>query len=562
VDRPPKQEQRLAWILLASAMAVAVAFLFWLQRGLAFDGDSFNWILLSEPTSAEGLITPYGGHLILTPFLTFKAVLELAGASYTAMGVVQVALLLLLSGLVYEYGRRRLSPLLALPPAILILFLGSASSVLMQPMIGIQFLCALVPGVAGLLALERSDTRGDVAACVLFSLATVGFEMGLAFVAGGAVGIALRDDRWRRAWIVAIPFVIYGVWRVWAAKYGGSGIQLSNVFWIPAYAADSLGVVGASLFGLFIWPGSGQLTYMKLVGFDVPHLGSGLLILMVEIVAVALVIRRLLKRGPIPATFWVALAVLVSLWIEQGLALGPGRTPGEVRYVFADTVAFLLVALECAQGIRVTRRAVFAAALLTVVAIAGNQFRFQDGRDILVEYSTGAKAAFAAIELDGSHMDPGFNPATEAPEAFVPGRETYIGPALLATLNAHFGRFGYSLPELLAQSEGIRRTADLVAAKGMGLEAVPSGNGVGNCGSLVERRAVKLPPGGAVLVAQNRSPLRLRRFGGNYAVDLGVLQPKTATIIRVPKDAAKIAWHAYAPDAGRLSACPLNRPRG
>ena len=537
-------------------MAVAVAFLFWLQRGLAFDGDSFNWILLSEPTSAEGLITPYGGHLILTPFLTFKAVLELAGSSYTAMGVVQVALLLLLSGLIYEYGRRRLSPLLALPPAILILFLGSASSVLMQPMIGIQFLCALVPGVAGLLALERSDIRGDVAACVFFSLATVGFEMGLAFVAGGAVGIALRNDRWRRAWIVAIPFLIYGAWRVWAAKYGGSGIQLANLPWIPAYAADSLGVVGSSIFGLFIWPGSGQLTYIKLVGFDFAHVGSGLVILMVEILAVALVVRRLIRRGPIPATFWVALAVLVSLWIEQGLALGPNRTPGEVRYVFADTVAFLLVLLECARGIRVTRRALIAAALLTVVAIAGNLFRFQDGRDILVEYSTGAKAAFAAIELDGSHMEPGFNPATEAPGAFVPGRETFIGPALLATLNANFGRFGYTVPELLAQSEEIRRTADIVAAVGMKLEAVPGEDAAHDCGPLAQRRAVKLPPGGAVLSAEHRSPLLLRRFGSNYAVDLGELQPGVATVVRIPGDSAKVAWHAYAPNAGRLSACP------
>lgn len=551
-----RKPELIGWILLGGAMVVAVAFLFWLQRGLAFDGDSFNWILLSQNGTAEGLITPYGGHLIFTPMLIYRAVLELVGSSYTAMGVVQVGLLLVLSGLVYEYGRRRLGPLLALPAAIIILFLGSSSSVLMQPMIGIQFLCALVPGVAGLLALERSDVRGDVAACVLFSLAAVGFEMGLAFVVGGAVGIALRNDRWRRAWIVAIPFLIYGAWRIWAAKYGGSGIQLANVPWIPAYAADSLGVIGASIFGLFIWPGSGQLTYLKLVGFDFAHVGSGLVILMVEIVAVVLVIRRLIRRGPIPATFWVALAVLVSLWIEQGLALGPSRTPGEVRYVFADTVAFLLVALECARGIRVSRRALIAAAVLTVVAIFGNLFRFQDGRDILVEYSTGAKAAFTAIELDGTHMEPGFNPATEAPAAFVPGRESFLGPSLLATLNANYGRFGYSVPELLAQSEEIRRTADIVAAVGMKLEAVPSRDGNRDCGPLVERRSVKLPPGGTVLTAKHESPLLLRRFGSNYAVDLGDLQPKVATVVRIPKDSAKIAWHAYAPNAGRLSACP------
>jgi hypothetical protein len=550
-----RKPESIGWILLGGAMVIATAFLFWLQRGLTFDGDSFNWILLSQHGSAEDLITPYGGHLILTPFLLYRAVLELAGSSYTAMGVVQVGLLLLLSGLVYEYGRRRVGPLLALPAAILILFLGSSSSVLMQPMVGIQFLCALVPGVAGLLALERTDVRGDIAACVFFSLAALGFEMGLAFVVGGAVAIALRDDRWRRAWIVVIPLLIYGAWRVWAAKYGGSGVQLANAPWIPAYASDSLGVVGTSIFGLFIWPGSGQLTYLKLVGFDFPHVGSGLVILAAEILVVGLVIRRLIRRGPIPATFWVALAILVTLWIEQGLALGPGRTPGEVRYVFADTVAFLLVALECARGIRVTRRALVVAALLTVVAIFGNLFRFKDGRDILLEYSTGSKASFTALELDGAHMNPSFNPATEAPGAFVPGRESFLGPALLATLNASYGRFGYTVPELLAQSEQIRQTADVVAAAGMKLEAMAGGNAASGCGAPVGKRSLKLPAGGAVLTAEHGSPLLLRRFGSSYAVDLGELRPNVATVVRIPEDSAGVAWHAYVPTAGRLSVC-------
>lgn len=538
-------------------MAVAVAFLFWLQRDLAFDGDSFNWILLSAHGSAEALITPYGGHLILTPLLAFRAVLELAGSSYTAMGVVQIALLLVLSGLVYEYGRRRLGALLALPAAIVILFLGSSSSVLMQPMLGIQFLCALVPGVAGLLALERSDARGDIAACAFFSLAAVGFEMGLAFVIGGAVGIALRDDRWRRAWIVGIPFVVYGAWRIWAAKYGGSGLQLTNVFWIPAYAVDSLGVVGASLFGLFVWPGSGQLTYLKLVGFDLSHVGTGLVMLMLEVLVAALVIPRLLRRKPLPATFWIALAVVVSLWVEQGLALGPTRTPGEVRYVFPDTVAFLLLALECARGIRATRFALIAAASLTVVAIFGNLFRFEEGRDILVEYSTGAQATFTALELDGSHMEPGFNPATEAPGAFVPGRETFIGPSLLATLNANYGRFGYTVPELRAQPDEVRRTADVVAARGMRLKATPGGSGALGCGSRVSGHTVRLPTGGAVLTAQHSSSLRLRRFASGYPVDLGELPPKVATVVRIPADSAGVPWRLYTPDAGRLSVCPL-----
>jgi uncharacterized membrane protein len=553
----PAREQRLAWIFLGAAMAVAVAFLFWLQRDLAFADDSINWIMLNGFGSSKVVIEPYGGHLILTPMLIFRAVLEAEGASYTAMGVVQVALLLILSGLIFEYGRRRLGPLLALPPAIVILFLGSSSNVLMQPMIGIQFLCALAPGVAGLLALERSDRRGDIAACVFFTLATLGFEMGLAFVIGGAVSIALRDDRRRRAWIVGVPFVIYGIWRIWAAKYGGSGVHLSNIPWIPAYAVDSLGVVVASFFGLFFWVGSGQLTSLKLVGFDLAHLSEGLFLLAAEAFAAVLVVRRLLKRGPLPNTFWVALAVLVAIWVEQGLALAPNRTPGEVRYVFPDTVVFLLLALECARGIRATRLALGGAVVLTAVAVLGNLPRFQEGRTILVEYSTGFRSAVAVMELDGPRMRPDFNPATEAAEAFTPGRETLIGPTSVAQLNGKYGRFGYSIPVLREQPEGQRETADIVATRGLGLEATPSRASGTECRSGNAGGMIRLPPGGAVLRGVKASSLLLRRFGSHYVVEVGRLPAGQSIAIRIPQDSSAVAWHAFAPDAGRLTACRL-----
>lgn len=553
----PSREQRLAWILLGAAMAAAVAFLFWMQRGLAFADDSFNWILLNGFGSSTAVIEPYGGHLIFTPMLTFRAILGVFGASYTAMGVIQIGLLLVLSGLIYEYGRRRVGPLLALPAAIIILFLGSSWNVLMQPMLGIQFLCALVPGLAGLLVLERSDRRGDIAACIFFSLATFGFEMGLTFVVGGAVAIALREDRWRRAWVVVVPFVLYGIWRIWATKYGGSGAHLSNLLWVPAYAVDSLGVVVASLFGLFFWVGSGQLTSLKLAGFNLSHLAEGLFLLTAEAFAVVLVIRRLLKRGPLPNTFWVAIAVLLAIWLEQGLALAPNRTPGEVRYVFPDTVVFLLVAIECARGVRATRLALIGATALTAVAVVGNMPRFKEGRDILVGYSTDFQAAVAAMELDGPHMRPTFNPATEATAAFTPGRETHLGPTSVAALSGKYGPFGYPIAVLAEKPEGQRETADLVAVRGLGLKLAPTAGNGSHCRAANAVGSIGLPRGGALLRAQRSSPLLLRRFGSRYVAKVGQLQAGQSVVIRIPTDGATLAWHAYAPDAGRLAACRL-----
>jgi hypothetical protein len=540
----------LGLLILAGAMASAVAFLFWLQRDLAFADDSFNWLTLSGIGSNKVLIEPYGGHLIFVPLLIFKGGLAVFGASYTGFGVIQVAMLLLLSGLLYEYGRRRVGPLLALPAAVIVLFLGSSWNVLMQPMLGIQFFCALVPGIAALLALEREDRKGDIASCAFLILATWGFEIGLAFVAGAAVGIALRPDRRRRAWIVAIPILSYLMWRAWASQYPDTGLDLSNILWIPAYMVDSLGVIVVSLFGRFYWVGGGQLTSLKLAGFDLDHLATGLVLLALAAVGAFLAVRALRRRGPIQTTFWVAVTIMVALWIEQALALSSVRTPGEIRYILPDTVVFLLVAIELARGLRATRATALIALFLTAAAVAGNLPRFKEGRDVLSGYSPTAKAAVAAVEFGGSAIRPGFS-SLEATEAYPPDRVPWFGADEVLAVSAKFGALGYSADQLLVQDEGVRETADLVAANALNLEAPAASSPCRPSGTVTE--GVKLPPGGAMLVARNGSRLRLRRFADRYAVDLGPLKPNRPVSLRIPADDVDVAWMAAA--RGGLAVC-------
>jgi hypothetical protein len=563
VPDSPGKERIVGWLLLGLAMVVSATLLFWLQRDLAFADDSFNWLVLSGLGSNDVLIQPYGGHLIFTPLLLFKLVTELAGASYTGFGVVQVALLLTLSALIYEYGRRRVGPLLALPGAVLVLFLGAPWNVMLQPMIGIQFLCALVPGVAALLALERDDRKGDVAACVLLVLATWGFEMGFAFAAGAAVSVSLRDDRWRRAWIVAIPIAIYGIWRIWATKYGGdSGLDVANLLWTPMYVVDSFGVVAVSLFGLYYWVGHGQLTLLKLEGFDLSHFAEGVVILALGAIAALLTVRRLRRRGAVPATFWVAVAVLLSLWVEQSLALSPVRTPGEVRYLFAGGVAFLLVAIEAARGVRVTRLSLLVAAALTVAAVVGNMPRFKEGRDVLTEYSPPAKAAVTVMLLGGDNVSPEFSPATDAPEAFTPGREVFLGAGQTGEVAARFGSLGFSPAELATQAQWVRRSADIVAAHALEVHTAPAGRAGSGCRLAPSSGdAVTLPRGGAVLVSRRSSPVLAGRFADGYVIEVGEVGPSGA-VLRIPGDAAQVPWRVQASDSGGLTACPLSGGSG
>ncbi len=559
----PEPARKIGWLLLAGAMAGAVAFLFWLQRDLAYADDGFNWLALSGTGTTKTLIEPYGGHLIFIPMTIYRAGLEIFGTSYTGFGVIQIALLLLLSGLLYEYGRRRVGPLLALPAAVIVLFLGSSWNVLMQPMLGIQFFCGLVPGLAALLALERDDRRGDVAACALLVLATFSFEVGLAFVVGAAVGIALRDDRWRRAWIVAVPLLAYLGWRVWANQYGGTGLELANVLWLPAYAVDSLGNTAASLFGGSFWVGnspltSGQLTSLKLIGFSSERLAQGLFLLGLEVTVALLVFRALRRRGAVPATLWVALAILVTLWAEQGLALSPDRTPGEIRYVFQDVVVLLLVVLEAARGIKATRLALALALALTLAGIAGNTFRFKEGREVLGPYSPPTNAAIAVVNLGGANVPPEFNPSVEAPEAFQPERGAQFGAGPMQAVSEKFGSPGYSVAELLGKDESTRRSADLVAARALGLRLTPAADAPGDsCRRHEGRGGFELPAGGAILIADRSTVLALHRFAGSYAVQIGRMTPGRAMKLSVPRDAAAVPWQAIAPGAGSVTFCEI-----
>ncbi|MBK5218423.1 MAG: hypothetical protein JJE35_01355 [Thermoleophilia bacterium] len=555
----PGKERTLGWLLLGAAMAVAVALLFWLQRDLAYADDGFNWLALSGLGSDEVLLQPYGGHLIFTPLLLFKAVLEIAGTDYAAFGAVQVALLLTLSGLLYVYGRRRVGPLLALAPALLVLFLGASWNVMLQPTLGIQFLCALTPGLAGLVVLERDDRKGDIAACLLFVLACWGFEMGFGFVVGAAVTILWRDDRWRRIWIVAIPFVIYGIWKLWATKFEGSaGLEPANLLWAPAYFVDSFGVISVSLFGLSGWVGHGQLTALKLTGFDANHFTEGIVILILGGLAVFFAVRRLRRRGPLPASFWAAVAVLATIWLEQALALSLDRTPGETRYIFPGTVAFLLVVLELARGVRVTRLALVVGAALLAAALVGNASRFQEGRDLLARYSGPANAAIAAIVLGGDSYPPGFNSALEAPEAFPPGLPAYVGAGSIQAIAVKYGNPGFSVAELEAQPEEVRRAADIVAAHGLGVHTAPAGSAGASCRPAAGAGdSVTLPSGGAILASPRPSPLLARRFADEFVIEVGEVAPGQPTALAIPSDSTARPWVVQAPDSGGLTACPL-----
>jgi hypothetical protein len=448
--------------LLAAAMAAAAALLLWEQRDLTFVPDEIYWIQLTGTGQAGDFLHPYFGNLLVLPYLVYRAVLELFGPDYTAFGVVQVAGVLLCSGLMFEYARRRVGPMLGLAPAVVLLFLGSSRDVLVQPLIGIQWLYSLAFGLAALLALERGDRRGDVAGCALLCLSLLCFSTGVAFLAGAAVGVFLAPVARRRAWVVLVPAVPYAAWRIWAQHFGGAEVSLGNLPFSPLYVADALAAAAAAVFGRLHLVGRGPGALMHLNGFDLGDFAKSMAIVAIEALAAVLVIRSLRRRGPVPASLWVALAVPLALWLTQSLVLAINRTPGENRYLFAGVFALLLLVVECARGVRLPPAGVGAVLAIAAVAVLGNLPRFGDAREILVPYAEKTRAQMAAVELAGRRADPDFEPAVDAPE---------VAPFLLLTVGPWLemvDRYGSpALPpaELPRQKKSVRRAADGLLAR-------------------------------------------------------------------------------------------------
>jgi hypothetical protein len=552
------------WWLMAGAIAVAAGLVFWLERGLTYGWDEFVWLELAGLAPELDLFfRPYGGHLIAFPYFLWRGMLELFGASFTAFSVVQVAGLSLLATLLYVFAKRRLGPIIALAPAVTMLFLGSAWPILLEPMIGIQFLAALVPGLAAIVLLERSDRLGDAAACGLLCLALTGFSEAIPFLAGAIVAVLLSPNRKRRIWVVAVPVVAYGLWRLWAAKYEPTGILYSNVPFLPAYFADALAVFTSAIFGLTTLIGAGPWTQIRLQGFTLRFLSAGVVFTMIELLAIAGALRLMRRRGPIPRTFWPPLTILLVFWVELGIVLIPGRTAAEPRYLYAGALTLLLVVVEMLRGIRTTRLTLVVAAALTVAAVAGNLARFQEGRQILDAIQKEARADMAVIELAGPNGNQAFTPNLSAPHLVPAALDLNSGPWLEVV--DRYGSSAYSISQLLGQSEAVREQADAIAVKILRLHLAPAPDArTGQCrkiGGAAAPTEIALPRGGAVLVADRDSPVTLRRWADDFAASIGNVHGGQAMSLPIPVDRSDVPWRLSFDRGGQLEVCAIERSR-
>ena len=90
--------------------------------------------------------------------------------------------------------------------------------------------------IGALLALDRGDRRGDVAAAALLALALASSGLGVVIALGIAVELLVARRRRRAIWIAAAPLGLYAIWWI---GYQDTDFIRHNLVLAPGFAADA-----------------------------------------------------------------------------------------------------------------------------------------------------------------------------------------------------------------------------------------------------------------------------------------------------------------------------------
>jgi len=561
---PRFDERRLAWVLLGAAMCTSAIWLTIAGRDLAISGDDVFYYarfvndngVVAPSGGLEYFLAPHNGHLQVLGKLIYEGLFLAVGADYLYFRVMEIAAVLLTVLLFFILVRRRLRPLAALIPSVLLLFFGYAEQSFLWPF-NIHTIGALLFGLAALLALERGDRRGDLLACALLVLSVATVELGVAFAVGVAVSVLLRDDRWRRAWIFAAPLALFAIWWLWAQQYGQSEVDLLNARLIPIDFTNALAALVGSIFGL------------NPSGADVsPHVTTVTPSATVLAAVAVFGLGYRIRRGNVPALLWAVLTVLLAYWLMITLA---DRPPDSTRYLFVGAVAVFLIAATALRGTRLTGPMLIAAAVVVALAIPQNISKFYDARASGIVDAENTRTQYAMVELAREHLKPGYFPA-EDPRVGEAGGYIFVPLSAEIYLSSadEFGSLAYSLDEIRALSLERRQVADatLIGALDLRLRPAAPPADPGACPRSLDGRPERsvfffLPPGGVRLGSLARRPVEVAvgRFAqGGSGIRLGRLTAGEWASLEIPHDRAGERWWAVVD--GPVRVCPLTGGRG
>ena len=551
-------------LLLVAAAAVSAGVLLVLGSRLTFLLDDWDFLLYRRGFTADAILGPHGADIAVGPVLVYKALLAVFGmSSALPFRVVSVGAYLVSVGVLFVYLRSRIGEWVALAGAIAILFFGAAWEDLLWPF-QVGYIVSVGAGLGALLALDLQSRRGDVVAGALLTVSVLFSNLGLPFLAAGAVAVILGAPgrRARGALAIAVPAGVYALWWIGWGHEADAGITGVNIATAPLFLFDGIASSISSLLGL--------ATPRDESAVGALDWGRPLLVAALCVAGWWLV--RLRRVPP-----WVAVVVVLTaaFWLLAGITEKPGLDPLVSRYQYPGAIFVLLIAAELFRGRRPGRNGLIAVFAITALAVASNLSFLDQSYKTYKQGSDVERADLAALEIARD----------QAPEDFVlsePVAHTgYVEVGAGAYLSAAdaFGSPAFSEPELAGAPEDAQAAADSVLAAALDLRVsavdrpiegggpaptAADGGPIEALGrSCVEAapvpgapRVITLPPGGAEVEAgRGAADLRLRRFADGFEIDAGTLSAGGAEAIAIPVDRSARPWQLQVSSESPVRVC-------
>lgn len=530
-------------LCFGAALACSATVLLVFQSDLTFLADDWQFLIGRRGASAEVFLDPHNNHIAALPVAIYKVLLETAGMrSVMPFSIVATLVFLLSTVALFAYLRRRIGDWAALLAAVLILFLGAAWIDLLWSF-QIGFSGSIAAGIGALLALDRDDRRGDSIACVLLVVSTCFSELGVPFALGALVNVAAGPQPRRgRLFVPLIPLVLYGLWFLGWGHEGPNTLSLDNVLGSPAYVFDAVSQAFASLLGLAT-PLSGD-------GSEPVGLIWGRILF---VAALVLALWRLRRKREISRGLLTVATVGGSFWFLAAFnAYLDWREPTNGRYQYPSAVFVLLIAGELLRGVRLDRRVLAGATVVTAAAAVSGLFFLHDGYVLQKQASGAVRARLAGLEI----ARPGVNPDVEFNVDLF---NRFPAGSYFAAFD-DYGFPGYTESELAESGGDDRVAADAALASALEIGMTPRGApGRGACRAISRPSAgAKLPLGAggyALMTRAAGAEVRLLRFADEPWIEAGALEPGRWSSLILPEDLSSRPWSLSATGSAPLTIC-------
>jgi hypothetical protein len=531
-------------LLLAAGLAVSAVLIFVWQSKLTFAFDDWDFLLGRLGRSADAFLAPHHEHISIAPVAIYKTLLSTFGlSSPRPFQVVSLCLFLTVLVLVFVYLRRRVGGWLALAGVLPLLFFGPAwDNVLWSFQLG--FTGSLAAGVGALLALDREDEPRDLAACALLTVGMTFSSLWLPFAIGAAVHVLTGTERLRRAYVFAVPAVLWALWWLGWGHDAESAVSFNNLATIPEYVLEGLASSLNSLVGL-----RGLGDRVGAVELDWAR------VLLVGIAALAAI--RLLRMGRVPRGVWVPTAIMLAFWVFSAVNANAFRHPTIHRYQLIGAVLLLLVAAEVWRGARPSRAVVGGALVVAIAASVSNLVLLRDEWQTFRSFGERERGQLAAVEVGRDSIPPSFALTQQVADAGIFGN---VG--LYLEVADAYGSPAYPADQLATAPEAARAAADRTFAAGYGLAFEPLARPPTEClrspGNEGVPRLLTLPAGGVALeLGRGGGRARLRRYASEeFPVELGAV-PAGSSRLAIPADGSAEPWELELVADGPVSVCRL-----